>query len=397
MSITKTTKPKTKSKPQKRTMSMKPTENAFSGAADVLGTGIDALFTQNDDTEFLVNLNDIEVIEQVREQMEDDEQDLASLGESLAKYQIQAILLRTMPAGHTKPYRLVAGERRYRAAVLQGLTQLRAKAREMTDEQAEDFQFTENIHRKNLTQIEEAKKIQRDFDQLGSVEAVLEKHKKSRAWLSKLLSLLNLPEQAKRLVVENVSADVEVINTVKTIEKADPQAAKTLVEDLKATRGKSNAREKAQAVKEKVKPSKKSKAAQNDGIVATEKDRRHEEPGPVTFFADAKNDDDADSVSVADMLGVIYSRILIDNENPKKALESLDNESKSTLKTWLHSFYDAGAGDNDVGRAVLHGLRSGQFSTANAGAFALTAFLQGVGKQSKFDLAKIFENVCVKP
>jgi ParB-like chromosome segregation protein Spo0J len=52
----------------------------------------------------------------MREQLEDDEQDLASLGESLAKYQIQAILLRILPAGHPKPYRLVAGERRYRAA-----------------------------------------------------------------------------------------------------------------------------------------------------------------------------------------------------------------------------------------------------------------------------------------
>ncbi|WP_278279162.1 hypothetical protein [Xylella fastidiosa] len=39
--------------------------------------------------------------------------------------------------------------------------------------------MAENIHRKNLTQIEEAKKIQRDLDKLGSVDAVLEKHQKA--------------------------------------------------------------------------------------------------------------------------------------------------------------------------------------------------------------------------
>jgi len=268
MSAIHTKMTKVKTQKPKGNKSVKPVENAFSGAAGVLGTGIDALFAQTDDAEFMVNLDDVEVITQVREQLEDEEQDLVSLGESLATYQIQAILLRTMPAGHPKPYRLVAGERRYRAALLKGLPQLRAKAREMTDEQAEDFQFAENIHRKNLTQIEEAKKIQRDLDLLGSVDAVLAKYQKSRAWLSKVLSLLNLPEQAKRLVVENVSADVEVINTVKTIEKADPQAAQALVEDLKATRGKSNAREKANAVKEKIKPGKKVKTEKSVGDVA---------------------------------------------------------------------------------------------------------------------------------
>jgi len=396
MNTVRTLKTKAKPKNPKGTLPVKPSENAFSGAADVLGTGIDALFTQDNETEFMVNLDDIEVIDQVREQMEDDEQDLIGLGESLANYQIQAILLRTMPTGHPKPYRLVAGERRYRAAILKGLTQLRAKAREMTDEQAEDFQFAENVHRKNLTQIEEAKKIQRDLDQLGSVEAVLDKHKKSRAWLSKVLSLLNLPKQAKRLVAENVSADVEVINTVKTIEKVDPQAAETLVEDLKVTRGKSNAREKANAVKEKVKPGKKTKAGQGDGIMATEKDRSHEEPGPVSVFADAKNASDAEAASIEELLGILYSRIMISREDSQKVLRSVGEEGKSGMRAWLHPFYEAGEKTSDVGSAVMQGLRKGQFSSVSTGAFALAAFLQGVDKEAKFDLKGIFECVSVR-
>jgi len=75
----------------------------------------------------------------------------------------------------------------------------------------------------------------------------------------KMFSLLNLPEQAKRLANENVSADVEIITAVKTIEKHDPEKAKALVDDLKMTRGQENARDKVAAVKEEVKPSKKTK------------------------------------------------------------------------------------------------------------------------------------------
>jgi ParB family chromosome partitioning protein len=227
-----------------------------------LDAGIDSLFgdTGNpNEYEILVNIYDIEVGVQVREEFEDDENGLAELGRSLRKRQLQAIVVRPNRDGREKPYLLVAGERRHRAAILEGLPQLRARVMEMDDEEAEDMQLAENIHRKNLTQIEEAKKIQRDLDSLGNVEAVLEKHHKSRAWLSKTLSLLNLPEQAKRLVIENVSADLEVINTVKTIEKIDPVKAKELVNYLKDTRGKSNARDKAAAVKDEVKPSKKPK------------------------------------------------------------------------------------------------------------------------------------------
>ncbi|SMB33078.1 putative plasmid-partitioning protein ParB (plasmid) [Sterolibacterium denitrificans] len=423
MSAAKT--PKTKTKDQKGTETVKPAENAFAGVADVLGAGIDALFGQSDDPEFMVNLDDIEIVDQVREQMEDDEQDLIGLGESLAKYQIQAIFLRIMPAGHPKPYRLVAGERRYRAARVKGLAQLRAKARELTDEEAEDLQFAENIHRKNLTQIEEAKKIQRDLDRLGSVEAVLEKHQKSRSWLSKVLSLLNLPEQAKRLVAENVSADVEVINTVKTIEKADPEAAKELVEDLKATRGKSNAREKAQAAKEKVKPSKKPKADKKaaGGPVATPKDRSQEEPGPVSVFAGEKSDDSADNgltgadpfaadggeastedgsaasaesaprpvaFAPAEALNKAYVNIFEFGSSPKTVLDVLSAEEREAVDAWLHSFYDAGVAVKDVGRAVIQGFRNGQFSSDGDGAFALVAFLHGADSDAKYNLLNVF-------
>jgi len=298
----------------------------------------------------------------------------------------------------------VAGERRMRAARLEGLTQLRARVVEMDDQEAEDMQLAENIHRKNLTQIEEAKKIQRDLDQLGDTDAVLEKHHKSRAWLSKMLALLTLPEQAKRLVTENVSADIEVINTVKTIEKVDPEAAKELVDDLKATRGKENARDKAQAVKEKVKPSKKPKADKpaGSGEVATPKDRSQEEPGEVKVFAPAKPSGSANKtaspsggvpLAVEAILNKAFGNITEFGAVPALIADTMTDSEKELVDDWLLSFYDAGQQTKDVGRAVMLGFRNGQFSTEGAGAFALAAFLYGADTDAKFSVVNVFGSV----
>lgn len=383
----------TKTKEKKGSISMKSTANAFAGAADILGSGIDSLFTNDGETqgfEIVVSLDEIEIAAQVREEFEDEENSLPDLGKSLRKRQLQAIVLRPNKAGRDKPYLLVAGERRVRAARLEGLTELRARVEDLTDEEAEDAQLAENIHRKNLTQIEEAKKIQNDLDKLGSVEAVLEKHQKSRPWLSKMLSLLSLPEQSRRLVAENVTADVELINTVKTIEKTNPKAAKELVDDLKATRGKANARDKAAAVKEQVKPSKKPKTAKPEkagsGIVATEKDRHQEAPGPVEVFAGEK--------SLAQVMNDTYFMIAEDGKAPQSVLDAMSAEVKSTVKEWLHSFYDAGKQSKDSGRSVIQGFRNGQFGSDGEGAFALVAFLHGSDHGTKFDMLNILG--CIK-
>ncbi len=365
-----------------------------------LDAGIDSLFgdTGNpNEYEILVNLYDIEVGVQVREEFEDDENGLAELGRSLRKRQLQAIVIRPNRDGREKPYLLVAGERRYRAAILEGLTQLRARVMEMDDEEAEDMQLAENIHRKNLTQIEEAKKIQRDLDSLGNVEAVLEKHHKSRAWLSKTLSLLNLPEQAKRLVIENVSADIEIINTVKTIEKIDPVKAKELVADLKGTRGKSNARDKAAAIKEEVKPSKNKKnkkwleeqskrdskrEKQGDGIFTNGK--------TVTVTTETGTEI---NTSVFLLLDIAYSAIFVRGGSPETIFDTMSGTDRDLIDTWLRSFYDAGANAKDTGRAVLQGLRDNHFSSDQHGAFALVAFLHGVDSDAKYSLLNIFGDI----
>lgn len=386
---------------------------AFAGMGGMLSGGLSDDFT-NSDHMIQIDVADIEFPEQQvrdRDNMEDDENTLDDLGDSLAKRQAQNIIVRpnpNFPHASSKPYQSVAGERRVRASLKKGIPKLWALVAELTDEEAEDLQMAENIHRKNLTQMEEAKRVQRDLDKFGTVEAVLAKHNKSRAWLSKILALLHLPEQAKRLVKENISADLEVINTVKTIEKADPKKAKELVDDLKATRGKANARERAAAVKEDVKPSKKDKkpaggSKDTGGSVATSRDRSHEEPGQGEIvFADAKSArgkaQKEEEAHVAPLVRA-YIAVFENKKSPESALKSLTDDEREAVESFLHTFYEAGkqaqGSEGIAARMVIEGFRFGGFASDGVGAFALVAYLHGNDGKAKFNLLNVFG--CLKP
>ena len=351
-----------------------------------------------------VRLIDIEVRVQDRDEFEDAENTLEDLGESLLVRQIQSIVIRHNEQGAAKPYLLVAGERRMRAAWLKGMTHLRARLTSLTDEEAEDVQLQENIHRKNLTQMEEAKKIQRDLDAVnGDVDAVLARHKKSRAWLSKIMALLHLPDQAKRLVKENISADLEVINNVRTIEKINPGKAKAVVDELKSTRGKTNAREVVAKAKDEVKPPKpgkrepKADSKASDGPVATLKDRRHEEPSSGEIFAPAKmpaaGKPGRAPAGPTELLSRAYTNIFEFNSSPKAVLDTFAADEREAVDAWLLSHYEAGKQVKDLGRAIVLGLRNGQFATDGEGALGLVAFLHGSDTNAKFNVLNILGSV----
>lgn len=382
-------------------------KNAYAHLTGGQGIGIDALFAEPENQFSLIYLDQIEVKAQLRESFEDDENTLADLAESIkVRGLLQPILLR--PKGSS--YELVAGERRFRACQLAKLEQVPAYIREMTDEEAEDAQLAENIHRKNLTQIEEAKKIQRDLDRLGNIEAVLEKHQKSRSWLSKILSLLSLPEQAKRLVTENVSADLEVINTVKSIEKVDPSAAKDLVDELKETRGKVNARDKVSAVKEQVKPSKKQDKPKGKPTDQPDTDetpifapakKEEEDPSSVVGQTDDNTqpigdqgaENAKDELTPTESLRKAYANIYEMGMAPQEIELAMSAEERRSTEAWLNSFYEIGLQAKDVGRGVIQGFRNGQFSSEGEGAFALLAFLNGTDSGAKFNFRDILGGV----
>jgi ParB family transcriptional regulator, chromosome partitioning protein len=382
----------------------KPAANAYAGLGTILGSSPLANLVQDAPQSYsVVSIAEITVKEQDRKEFEDEQNTLADFAADIKKRGVlQPILLRKMPEG----YELVAGERRLRASKLAGLDRIPAVIRIMTDAEAEEAQFIENIERKNLTQIEEATRVQREIDALGSTDAFLAKYNKQRPWLSKLLGLLKLPEESRRLVSENISADLEVINTVRQVEKANPAAARDLVDTLKKGRGKVDARKTATTALKQVKPPKKAPATKSDASPATPAAAQAanannfapaKSGGTGTEnFADAKIDG-APVFSPATALDTVYASLQQPGATVKKSLATLSEGDRADVGSWLYTFYDAGRHAMTakgtraelMASAVLQGLNSGEFATNGAGALALVAFMHGAEGSTEYDLTAV--------
>ena len=127
-----------------------------------LGRGLDALFADNSIEEIAstsaVKLKIMD-IEPNRDQPRKifDEDALAELADSIAKHGvIQPLLVRPMPDGS---YQLVAGERRWRASRMAGLTEVPVVIKELSDDEAMALALIENLQREDLNAIEEAQGI----------------------------------------------------------------------------------------------------------------------------------------------------------------------------------------------------------------------------------------------
>ena len=327
--------------------------NLFSGAIVGLKDSVSAFFSEDEAQQFPVSIELIDIHRQDRTELEDDENTLQELADSIkAVGVISPVFLRKMG----ERFQLIAGERRVRASRMAGLASVPAMVRELSDEMAADIQTAENIQRKNLTNMELARRLQTDLDRLGNVEAVMLKRNKSRSWISKILSLNNLPTQAQRLVSEGVTADLAIISDVRQIEARDPAAAKALVDDLKKNFGKGDSRTKVQRLRAKVKPAKnKTRAARN---------------GLADLYAETMTGD------------------------VKTIAAAFASEHKDACDE-LREFFDRGRKTAKVGSAVFQGFVSREFSSTGAGAVRLAAFLRGIdaGQAGRFQLAEILRLV----
>lgn len=168
-----------------------------------LGKGLDALFIDNSTEEkgsSMVNINDIEPNrEQPRKTF--TEEALRELSDSIAMHGvIQPLLVRPLSDGG---YQLIAGERRWRASRMAGLTEVPVFIKEMTDREAMEFALIENLQREDLNPIEEAEgfKLLMDTYSLTQAEAA-ERVGKSRPAVANALRLLALPEKVLLMVKE---------------------------------------------------------------------------------------------------------------------------------------------------------------------------------------------------
>ena len=122
--------------------------------------------------------------------------DQAALEELTASVQAHGVLQPVMVRPHGGRFELIAGERRFRAARLAGLTQIPAVVRQMTDEESLTVALIENIQREDLNAMEAARGYRQLLDQFGLTQVELARQLgKSQSTVAYALSLLRLPAE----------------------------------------------------------------------------------------------------------------------------------------------------------------------------------------------------------
>lgn len=133
-----------------------------------------------------------------------DERPLKELAVSIKEHGvIQPIIVRKV----NDKYEIIAGERRYKASALAGLTKIPAIIRDLDDKETSKVALLENLQRKNLNPIEEAKTYQKilELDQMTQ-EELAKTMGKSQSAVANKLRLLSLPEEVQdALLKENIS------------------------------------------------------------------------------------------------------------------------------------------------------------------------------------------------
>lgn len=167
-----------------------------------LGKGLGSLLSENslEDGAHAVLLPLEEIIpnrEQPRKQF--DEESLADLSASIAQHGVlQPLLVRPMPDG---TYQLVAGERRWRASRMAGLTEVPAVIRDMNEQEAAELALIENLQREDLNPMEEAFGYRTLMETYGMTqEQAAQRVNKSRPAVANALRLLQLPTAIAEMV-----------------------------------------------------------------------------------------------------------------------------------------------------------------------------------------------------
>lgn len=172
-----------------------------------LGRGLDALYEDNsaafpdEKAEDGIKMVRVSAIEPNRGQprKEFDSESLSELADSIREHGVlQPLLVRRMPGTslEDESYQLVAGERRWRAARMAGLSEVPVVVREMSEAEVLEFALIENLQREDLNPLEEAGGYQELIDTFGlTQEEVARKVGRSRSAVANALRVLKLPQE----------------------------------------------------------------------------------------------------------------------------------------------------------------------------------------------------------
>lgn len=200
-----------------------------------LGRGLDSLFIDSGGSVAAPSVIKMAEIEPDKDQPRKIFEDgsLAELAASITEHGVlQPIAVRPMPAGG---YRIIAGERRWRAARLAGLAEIPAVVKDVSDSEAMELALIENLQREDLDPVEEAEGYRQLMERCGlTQEQAAQRLGKSRTAVTNSLRLLGLPEQAREwLRAGRLSAGhAKVILGLETEELKLEAARRVLEKDL---------------------------------------------------------------------------------------------------------------------------------------------------------------------
>ena len=159
------------------------------------------------------------------------EEDLQELAASIKKHGVmQPIVIRPIE-DDVHQYEIIAGERRWRAAQIAGLTEVPAIVRDLSDQVAIALALIENIQRQDLNPIDQAMALQRFHEEFGlSHQEIAETVGKARTTVSNLLRLLSLADPIKDHI-QRGQLDMGHARAILTLKEKDQiQIAKIVIE-----------------------------------------------------------------------------------------------------------------------------------------------------------------------
>ena len=170
-----------------------------------LGRGLDALLAGNSDSTDNKSRQDTLPVGQLQpgKYQPRTRMDPGSLEELAASIKAQGLIqpISVRPVGNSR-YEIIAGERRWRASQIAGLTEVPVLIREIPDENALAMSLIENIQREDLNPLEEAAGIQRLLDEFGMThQQAAEALGRSRSATSNLLRLLQLAKPVQDMLM----------------------------------------------------------------------------------------------------------------------------------------------------------------------------------------------------
>jgi ParB family chromosome partitioning protein len=139
-----------------------------------------------------------------------DVEELANLTDSVREHGVlQPIIVRPSPsASIERPFQLIAGERRWRAAQAAGLDRVPVVVREVSDQQALELAIIENVQRHDISPLDAALAYRRLASEFGlSQEKIAQRVGKSRPAVSNTIRLLELPEEAQQALQDGLLSE----------------------------------------------------------------------------------------------------------------------------------------------------------------------------------------------